>query len=160
MCSGVGRWFHLRGLQEPLSLPRKKWPGPAGDAYFPCAHNRKLLKIGHHEYSDASAGSRIALLSVLWYLLKPWKLTITWHKYVVNSYHPHSYKPSKPHLGHSNYRTRTSNAGPCSFCTILRYNILLSSSSPSSVLEFDVQCKKTSPTDRPAGLLRALKRMR
>ena len=33
--SGVGRWFHLRGLQEPLSLPRKKWPGPA---YFPCAH--------------------------------------------------------------------------------------------------------------------------
>ena len=31
----LGRWFHLRGLQEPLSLPHKKWPGPA---YFPCAH--------------------------------------------------------------------------------------------------------------------------
>ena len=42
--SGVGRWFRLRGLQEPFP-PRIKWPGyeaiatrPAMRAYFPCAH--------------------------------------------------------------------------------------------------------------------------
>ena len=50
--SGVGRWFHLRGLQEPPPPPppqKMAWirgyRGPARDAYFPCARNRSIMPV-------------------------------------------------------------------------------------------------------------------
>ena len=102
----------------------------------------EVIKIGHHEYSDASAGSRIELWSVLWYLLKPWKSTITWHKYVVNSYHPHRTTSRQNHTSDTAIIGRGHLTPDRAHFALLCGNILLSSSSPSSVLEFDVQCKK------------------
>ena len=106
-----------------------------------------IEEIGHHEYSDASAGSRIELWSVFLYPLTPWKAAITWHKYyVVKSYHPHR-ATSRQNQTSDAVTIGRGHLTPDSahfhyFCGFSRYNILLSSSSPSSVLEFDVQCKE------------------